>query len=233
MTHVTIVTGGSSGIGAAIARRSAETGREVLIVSRRPGPVGRHLPLDLSDPSTWVTLGDHLAGELAHARSAELFHCAATLTPIGFAGETDPEAYRDNILLNAAAPLVIGERFLRAAASIPATLVLISSGAARTPYPGWSGYCAGKAAVDMWVRTVGDEQAQRHGVKVLSIAPGVVDTDMQAEIRASDEHDFPKVERFRRLHEEGDLGEPDDVARRILDALPRLASGTVADLRDL
>jgi benzil reductase ((S)-benzoin forming) len=71
----------------------------------------------------------------------------------------------------------------------------VSSGAARTVYPGWAAYCSGKAAVDQLTRVVAAEEADA-GLRALAVAPGVVDTDMQAEIRATPEADFPALPRF-------------------------------------
>ena len=51
--QVTIVTGGSSGIGAELALQSAAEARDVLVVSRRLGPVGRHLAADLAEAEGW------------------------------------------------------------------------------------------------------------------------------------------------------------------------------------
>ncbi|MEX2279242.1 MAG: SDR family NAD(P)-dependent oxidoreductase [Acidimicrobiia bacterium] len=235
MRKVTFVTGGSSGIGAEIARQAAEDGHHVVVFARRSGPVGRHVPVDLATHDGWDTLAGVVESEMASADAVEMFHCAGTLTPIGFAGEVDAAAYRTNVLLNAAAPQVIGDLFLRlvAARQVPATLVMITSGAARHPYPGWSAYSAGKAAMDSWVTAVGAEQSERDGVKVVAIAPGVVDTPMQGEIRQTDASDFPSVERFRALHADGELGDPVDVARRIRAAVDALSNGAVVDLRDL
>lgn len=232
MSNLTIVTGGSSGIGAEIAQQAAADDSEVIVVSRRPGAVGRHVSIDLATLEGWDAFDDLLAA-LPQADSVDLYHCAGTLTPIGFAGEVDAASYRGNVLLNSAGAQVVGDAFLRAAGDSRATLVMITSGAARTAYPGWSAYCAGKAAIDLWVRTVGAEQAERNGAKVVAIAPGVVDTPMQTEIRETEEDQFPNVDRFRRLHSEGDLADPADVARRIRQAVPTLSTGAVVDLRDL
>ena len=235
MHAVTIVTGGSTGIGAEIAQQAAADSREVIVVSRSPGPVGTHVAADLSQPAGWSAFEATLADAVQRAEQLEVFHCAGTLTPIGFAGETDPDGYRANVLLNSAAPQIIGEAVIRLVdpRSIPVALVMITSGAARSPYPGWSAYCAGKAAMDHWVRTVGAEQKLRDGVKVVAIAPGVVDTPMQDEIRATDESHFPKVERFRNLHADGDLLDASEVASRIRAVIDGLESGAVVDLRDL
>ena len=84
----------------------------------------------------------------------------------------------------------------------PGVLVNISSGAATKPYEGWAAYCASKAAVDQLTGCVALEEA-RHGLRAYALSPGLVDTDMQAAIRASDERDFPEVERFRRFAADG------------------------------
>ena len=111
---------------------------------------------------------------------------------------------------------------------------MISSGAATGAYPGWSGYCAGKAAVDQWVRTAGLEQARaKNGCKILAVAPGVVETAMQQEIRATPAADFPDVAKFVALHEGGELRRPEAVAPEIWALLGRdLENGAVVDLRD-
>ncbi|MDX1449066.1 MAG: SDR family NAD(P)-dependent oxidoreductase, partial [Acidimicrobiia bacterium] len=229
------VTGGSSGIGAEIARQAAADDRDVIVVSRTTGPVGTHVGADLSQADGWSAFAALVADSAVGADRLEIFHCAGTLTPIGFAGETDAAAYRANVLLNSAAPQILGDAVLRSVAGhgVPTTLVMITSGAARTAYPGWSAYCAGKAAMDHWVRTVGEEQRLRDGVKVVAIAPGVVDTEMQSEIRQTDPSDFPNVERFRTLHAEGELRDPAAVAARIRSVVEGLESGAVVDLRDL
>jgi benzil reductase ((S)-benzoin forming) len=130
---------------------------------------------------------------------------------------------------------VLGDAFLRgsAASRASATLLFIGSGASTSVYEGWSGYNAGKAAVDHWTRTVGAEQERRGGrCRVLCVAPGIVATAMQEEIRATAERDFPDVERFRELHRDGVLRAPHDVARELWSLLDRdLPNGAVLDLR--
>ena len=154
---------------------------------------------------------------------------------MGFAGEVDPEAYTRSVLLNSAAPQVLGDAFLRASARTEARceLVMIGSGAANNPYAGWSAYCAGKAAADHWVRTAAVEQDRRGGrVRLLSVAPGVVATPMQEEIRATAERDFPDVERFVAMEREGALRDPKVVAEELWALLDEdLANGSVLDLR--
>lgn len=236
------ISGASAGIGAALAAAVPFDDAMTYDLSRSGGTAGTtHVRADLADPASWPFVAAHVAATLAEQQPDEavFIHNAGVIAPIGPAGRTDPQAYTTNVLLNAAAPQVLGSAFIAAvtaAATARATLVLLSSGAASTPYPGWSAYCAGKAAVDQWVRTVGAEQAgASRPVRVLAIAPGVVATAMQATIRDSSSEDFPAVDRFISLHADGQLRTPEDAAAGIWAAVRRddLPTGSVLDLRTL
>lgn len=240
MPALVVVTGGSSGIGRSLLA-SAPADASLLDVSRS-GPPGidrevAHLAADLADPASWSRVVAGLDDEIASADHDRvvLLHAAGTLEPIGFAGEVDLEPYARNVLLNAAAGQVLGAGFLAAVRSLTGVrreLVLISSGAARRAYPGWSTYGAGKAALDHWARAAAAEQAERGGTRVVAVAPGVVATPMQAHIRATDPADFPNVDRFHELHETGALADPDEVARRLWALLDEPDLDPVVDLRE-
>lgn len=237
--HLVIVTGGSQGLGQAVLATAPGATHRVT-VSRRPAPdvAPGHLEADLADPASWARVGDVIDAVATEREWARItfVQAAGTLDPIGFAGEVDPLRYQTSILLNGAAPQVLGHRFLAAVSHLRCRrdLVIISSGAAVTDYPGWSAYCAAKAGLERWVGTVGAEQEQRGGARVLAIRPGVVATGMQERIRATDPRDFPPVERFHQLHEDGQLSEPGEAAARVWALIDdeQLPSGAVADVRD-
>jgi benzil reductase ((S)-benzoin forming) len=234
------VTGGSAGIGAALIQAVPYDDARVFDISRSGGTVGaEHVAADLSDPASWEDVAAHFAAQLDDfgGDRAVLIHNAGTLEPLGFAGEVDSEAYRRSVMLNAGAPQAIGDAFLAAVAASgfggQAVVVQLSSGAATTPSAGWSSYCAGKAALQMWVRCVGQEQQRRESrVTVLAVAPGVVATGMQERIRRASPHDFPDVERFQQLHARDELRDPAAVARDLWALLETdVDNGAVLDLR--
>lgn len=232
------ISGASSGIGKALAATVPFDDARVIGISRSPAPDVEHLEADLADPSSWEAVGASFRKELEgfDGDVVVFFHAAGTLDPMGFAGEVDAAEYARNVLVNSASPQVLGQAFLAAARDLDARrhLVIMTSGAASSVYPGWSSYGAAKAAVDQWVRDVGAEQEERGGVQVLAIGPGTVDTGMQAKIRETSEDQFPKREKFVGLHEEGKLSDPEDVARRLWELLDAgLENGTVSDLRKL
>jgi benzil reductase ((S)-benzoin forming) len=86
--------------------------------------------------------------------------------------------------------------------------------------------------MDQWVRTAGAEQVRRGGCcRLLAVAPGIVETAMQREIRAASSDDFPSVEMFVGFHEKDQGRDPDEAAREIWSLLEReLENGAVVDL---
>jgi benzil reductase ((S)-benzoin forming) len=115
-------------------------------------------------------------------------------------------------------------------------VVNISSGAGRRPISGWSAYCAAKAGLDMASRVAALEAETRgQAVEVASLAPGVIDTGMQATVRAASAEDFADVERFRAMKAEGALRPAADVAADILrlEASGKLKGDAVQDLRQI
>lgn len=231
------ISGASSGIGRALVATAPWSDVRILNLSRRPVSGCEHIAADLATADGWDRAARSFAQELRSFDSdlVGFVHCAGTIQPIGFADEVDQRAYRRAVLLNSVAPQVLGQAFLSAVRGldVESHLVMLTSGAARTPYEGWSSYCAGKAAVDAWVRTAGRE-AERSGsrCRVIAVSPGPTATAMQEQIRATPRDRFPHVGRFRALYEQGGLAEPADVAGRLWALLSeRLDNGAVLDLR--
>ncbi|MGC8517105.1 MAG: SDR family NAD(P)-dependent oxidoreductase [Steroidobacteraceae bacterium] len=138
------------------------------------------------------------------------------------------------VALNVTAPLLLSAAFTAATVGMRGrSIVHISSGAARRPIAGWSVYCACKAALDQHARVVAADAVP--GLRICSLAPGVVDTDMQTEIRSSDPTHFPLHSQFATLHADGALVKATTAAARLLDYVLGADFGThpVADLRDI
>jgi len=238
-TILAVITGTSRGIGAALAQRAANDGADVAVVNRTPTGVYEELQADLSEVGAWSAFASWF-DDLVEGRQPSqvvFVHNAAMIDPIGFAGAVDQATNQTNVLLNSAAPQVLGGAVIATArrTGTPTTIVQVSSGAGKSPIAAWSSYCAAKAGVDMWVRAVGLETADSGSVRVSSFSPGVVDTGMQKAIRQAAASDFPDSERFHQLHGQGMLQAPTDVANKLWDfaTSPDWPSGSVIDIRDL
>lgn len=239
-----IVTGHTRGLGAALAVQLLTRGIAVLGVSRggnttlaeRFGSLYEEVALDLADSDAtaqWLA-SDALRRFVGDAERVVLFNNAGVVEPVGPVEGQDVAAIARAVSVNVAAPLMFASAL--AAASTTATdrrIVHISSGAARNALAGWSVYCATKAALDHHARAVALDQ--NRALRICSVAPGVVDTDMQAAIRNVDIERFPQRERFDELKRSGKLTTPDDAARQLLDYALSDGFGSVptADVREL
>lgn len=231
-----VLTGHSRGLGAAIAAELGARNIPTLALARNRSAAGQGLEqveLDLSDSTAlaaWLA-GPSLARFTAGADTVLLINNAGMLDPIGPIASHAPDQLARAIALNVAAPLMLAA----AVAALPAAerrVLHVSSGAGRNGYPGWAAYCAGKAALDHHARAAALDQTP--GLRICSLAPGVIDTDMQAQIRSSDPASFPLRERFEALKRDGQLATPADAAAKLVDYALSAAFGQqpVADMRD-
>jgi hypothetical protein len=234
-----IVTGHSRGLGAAITTELRSRGIPVLALSRHAAPSGdeglSQVLLDLSDLASlaaWLA-SDALERYVGDASSLLLINNAGMLGPVGSLQLQDAADIARAVSLNVAAPLMLAAALATDAQGRERRILHVSSGAARNPYPGWSIYCATKAALDQHARAAALDAVP--GLRICSLAPGVIDTDMQAEIRAVNPGRFPLRERFEALKRDGNLSSPEACARRLVaHALSEeFGREPVADLRDL
>jgi len=248
--HLYIVTGASRGLGAAMFERLAVPGHVVLGIARRHDPAqaerarsrGARVEqwnADLAAPAviaerlqTWLSGFDP-----AQFDGATLINNAAVLTRIGALEAGDPAEIATALRVGLEAPLLLAAAFLRATAQWRGRrrILNISSGLGRRAMAGQVPYCAVKAGLDHASRAMALDQAQQpNGAKVVSLAPGVIDTDMQVALRSADSAGFPDKAMFVGLKESGQLASSDDAAARVLRYLerPDFGADPTADVRD-
>ncbi len=238
-----IVTGTTRGLGAALAGQiAADAANQLVALARAPDgaiPGGVRFEADLGDTASLAAACERVAGRLRGKsyEKAVLINNAGVVAPVAPLDEADAAQLERNLVVNFVAPMLLMRWFLRATAGVGLRrIVNISSGAGRRPIYGWSAYCATKAALDMASRTVALEcETRGMAVEVVSLAPGVIDTPMQAVVRAATERDFVDVERFRQMKAEGVLRPAADVARDILrlEAAGALRGEAIQDLRQI
>jgi benzil reductase ((S)-benzoin forming) len=243
--HYYLITGASQGLGRALAETILERpDTHVLGISRHATiehPRYQHQPLDLSD----IEAVEHNLSKIfisrPDAQSLTLINNAGTLGEIGYVGELPNEHFQFVFDLNVVAPAMLMNTFLSAYSGqtgIPRTVLNISSGAAQRQIDGWAAYCASKAALNSLSETAQKEQQLRgSGMRVWALAPGVVDTDMQAHIRTAEVTQFSEAEKFAEYYAEGQLQSPaavaDKIASWLTSADTQHASEIILHLRQL
>lgn len=239
-----IVTGHTRGLGAALAEQLLARDIAVLGLSRsRHASLKQRFPtlleeaeLALADTARvaeWLAT-DALRAFVSGADTVLLINNAGMVQPIGPIEGQDVGDIATAVSLNVATPLMLASAI--AAASPHASdrrIVHISSGAARNAYAGWSIYCSTKAALDHHARAVSLDA--NRALRICSLAPGVIDTNMQAEIRGTGVEQFPMREKFEDLKRSGQLSTPEQCAAQLLDYALSDAFGEtpVADIREI
>jgi benzil reductase ((S)-benzoin forming) len=126
--------------------------------------------------------------------------------------------YNTNLL----APAILMQKFIEKYKDVDCEKIIIniSSGAAQSPYENWGNYCASKAGLEMLTKVlIKEEELQKNNFKIFSIAPGVVDTNMQDEIRSNTKENFHHIDKFIELKESSALYDSKDVAMKIVEVI--------------
>lgn len=249
-SHLTILTGASRGMGRAMAEQLIQPGRELLCISRRSDPALTTLASEAGITLTqWEedlamplqTVG-RLTAWLQMVRSqtfdtVTLINNAGALAPPRPLSNADAGHVSNALRVGLEAPMLLTSAFLRATALWRGErkVLNISSGLGRNAMASQAPYCAAKAGMDHFTRAVALEEAARpNGARIVSLAPGVIDTDMQSQLRAGHPDQFPDLARFVKLQAEGQLDAPATAAAKVLAYLSRADFGKqpVADVRD-
>jgi benzil reductase ((S)-benzoin forming) len=228
--RVAVITGASHGLGAGLAARFCELGIRVGICGRKrpepPAGVDRQMvasmSADVRDASDLEALTASVSQRFG--RVDLWINNAGVIDPIGKLADVDPGMIAHHVAVNFIGVANGTRTFARHVRSRPGggVLVNITSGAANTVYCGWAVYCASKAAVEHLTAVVAEEEKEE-GLRAYSLAPGLVDTDMQAKVRAASPKAFPAVEKFLEAKRNGRFNTTSWVA----DAVLELAFGEV------
>ena len=218
-----IITGGSRGLGEAIKNNLKEDGYEIYDLSRS-GTGEDHISCDLGNfeesqeaiSELFYKLQDRIWNDIL------FFNNAGVVSPIKNGTSLNDREIHQNLTVNITSAIALIVKFLNRFENqnCRKIIVNISSGAAMKGFPGWSLYCASKAAVENFIRSIAEEQKLKDSpVLAINYSPGVMDTEMQSEIRESDEAHFPMKEKFIELKHSGSLRTAEYVAKHILSLL--------------
>lgn len=232
------VTGVSSGIGEALAKK-------LLSLNYRVNGIGRSCTiehanfsfqnLDLSNTNAVKNFEfePNVVGEVL------LVNNAGIVGEIGPIGDIKSNAIEEIIATNVTAPLILCNKFIQTYLhqKLKLHIINISSGAGKRAIDGWATYCSSKAALDLFSCTIQEEMLARKidGVFVHAVAPGVVDTKMQGQIRSASPQKFFASQRFHDLKNNNELASPETVAESLVKLIkyPTKTKACVIGLSDI
>ena len=246
-SQVYVVTGASKGLGRSICEILATNGFTVVGIARNSielSSLEAHLKninhnsatfaCDLSSENQIATTAAKITHDFPVIHG--LIHNAGIIGPVGSMFNVETNLWNETIQVNLLAVQQLTKLLYTSMVKAQRCRVTtISSGAAVNSLESWSAYCTSKAGLEMWTRSLADEGSS-HGISAVSVAPGIVDTDMQATIRSVSVDDFPMVERFIGFHNNGDLVAPDVVADSLYELITNHSmddSGNRFDVREL
>ena len=187
-----VVTGASRGIGASAARVFADAGANVALLARSAAPL-EALAAEIGTRALALScdVADYAAVEAALTKAKSHFGAldilianAGMIDPIARLTEADPADWAQLIQVNISGVFNIMRAGVPMMDKQGGTVISIGSGAAQRPLEGWSAYCSSKAGSLMLMRAL-DLEERENGLRVMSLSPGTVATQMQREIKAS------------------------------------------------
>lgn len=237
-----IITGSSKGLGKALAEILLKDSNNVVYGISRSNtiehPNFHFLKTDLSDTNQLIDFQfpDLIIPEKLNPELIVLINNAATLGAIKYAGDLENATIITAQTLNIIAPHILMNGFIKKYHKENAVLkviVNITSGAASSPYDGWSIYGSGKAAMDMMTQIAAKEtELRKQNFKIVAISPGVMDTGMQNQVRNAEPDNFSRLGKFENLASENKLVSPTIAAGKLIDRIlnPYLLTETISRL---
>ncbi len=236
-----IITGASKGIGEGLALTFKEKGYTIISLARSSSDnlsPEEQIACDLLNIEATEAKLKFLLTDFTSKSATEivLINNAGTLGDVDRLENHNSATIEQAFKLNVTVPVTLSSLFIKELLNfnIQKTIINISSGAAVSPYYGWSVYCASKSAIDMFTKVTAIEQeTAKYPVRVLSIYPGIVDTEMQTVIRSRNEEQFAPVDKFIESKEKGWLSSPKDAGTSVFELFndKSLAGGSIVDVR--
>lgn len=232
------ITGSSKGLGKALTELLLNDEENVVYGISRTNDINhqqfKHIQIDLTDLDAVKQF--HFP-ELKDATAITLINNAGIVGDINYLGNLDCDKIISTYNLNLITPTLLINQFTKTYNNKVSKLVInISSGAGRSPIDGWNVYCATKAGLDMLSLVFKEEiQNKNLNINILSLAPGIIDTGMQEDIRRADESNFSNIERFIAYKNNGDLAAPASTANLIAKFISdkTLQENTICSVRDI
>lgn len=211
------ITGVSGGLGKALAIEFLKRGHAIVGIGRNNSIVHPNYSFVFCDLGNLDEVSK--IGFQAHEEGCVLINNAGIVGPIMRISDQIANDVKEVVNVNTIAPMLLCQQFLQQLPFKKRIIILnISSGAANRPIPSWATYCASKIALDRFSETIQIEEKEKgRDLAIYSVAPGVVNTNMQTQIRAASQNDFSSLSKFKELYSKNELQNTEQVAQRLAD----------------
>ncbi|MBU1118784.1 SDR family NAD(P)-dependent oxidoreductase [Patescibacteria group bacterium] len=246
-----IITGAARGLGKAFAENLSKKETTLFLIDKRDlsetkkacekkGAAVFDSLLDLTKTEEITPLFDTIFSKIDTdtASTLDLINNAAAVLPLGLMGLPQNNEIDYEITTDFTAYVLTTNEFIRRTQerNVTKRIINISSGAAVKTIKGAAVYCGCKAAVDMFTKTVGKEQSKKeHPIHIVSVTPGVIDTEMQVDLRSAPKDAFPPKNQFAAMKKLGVLQPAESTAQKICSLYERkkFPSGEVLSYRNI
>ncbi len=240
MKTLFFITGTSSGIGKSLVKELLQNDQnQVFGFSRSSVSFNHknytHQNIDLSIQKNLIQFE---FPKVENFDKLVLINNAGLLAPINHIGRQNNQQIADLFTVNLLAPSILSNIFLNTFSSDDFIKIVlnIGSGAAYTPYDGWSAYCSSKSGLHMYTNVLKEEieKDNHQNTYAFCILPGIIDTKMQNLIREQDKADFSYKDKFVEFYEKNELTQPSQTAKELLKIIENPTKyETISDLRNL
>lgn len=205
---VALVTGGSKGIGQAIARRLRDEGARVFTAQRGTDDEFESIAVDLSDPAAAMTI---IGQTIQQAGRLDVLINNAGMMQEALVEHMSLEDWMRVLAINLTTPFMLIKAAMPYLRKVQGSIVNISSIEGLAANPKHAAYCSSKAGLHGLTRAVAVDHGAE-GVRCNAVAPGWIDTDLNTELIEN----LPNFEGFAqgigRIHPTGRTGKPEEVA---------------------
>jgi NAD(P)-dependent dehydrogenase (short-subunit alcohol dehydrogenase family) len=204
MDKTILITGGSSGIGEAIAKKFLKEGTDVIIFdTKKPNYGVNFYRVDIKSEESIQEAFLHIKRLDVLINNAGVYLRAAV-------DKTSKEQLDNIIDTNLKGTFLVSKHALPLIKESKGSIINISSGLGLVPEPESSAYCATKAGIIMLTKTMAQEYADQ-GIRINAVLPGPIDTPMLREAFASEE----ELQQYAKINPMKRIGQPEEVAELV------------------